>query len=107
MKTLKLIKLYIPLLICVIVINALTHTLIHAAPTIPGVQRLGEGIAAYENGEYDDAIFKLEMAVYQIEAGDKDQLWDAHFYLGLSYYLTGDNDESRNEFSEAHGITRL
>jgi formylglycine-generating enzyme required for sulfatase activity len=87
-------------------LNVLTHTLIHAAQTIPGVQRLEEGIAAYEHGEYDEAIFKLEMAVYQIEAEDKDKLWDAHFYLGLSFCLTGDNDESRKQFIEAQKISK-
>jgi hypothetical protein len=74
---------------------------VYAAQTIPGIQRLEEGITAYENGECDDAIFKLEMAVYQIGAEEKGQLWKAHFYLGLSYCLTGENDEARKQFSKA------
>jgi tetratricopeptide (TPR) repeat protein len=106
MKTTKLKNLCLTFLICVFVINALTHTLVHAAQTIPGVQRLAEGIAAYEHGEYDDAIFKLEMAVYQIPEEEKDQLWKAHLYLGLSYHLTGDNDEARNQFIKAQGIIK-
>jgi formylglycine-generating enzyme len=92
------------ILICVFIVNALTHTLVHAARTIPGVQRLEEGIADYELGEYDNAIFKLEMAVYQIGEEDKDKLWDTHFYLGLSYFLSGDKDEARKQFIKAQGI---
>ena len=106
MKTTKLKNLCLTFLICVFVINALTHTLVHAAQTIPGVQRLAEGIAAYEHGEYDDAIFKLEMAVYQIPEEEKDQLWKAHLYLGLSYHLAGDNDEAKNEFIKANSIIK-
>ena len=102
----KLKHLYLAILICVFVMNAIVISLVHAAPTIPGVQRLEEGIAAYEHGEYDDAIFKLEMAVYQIDAEDKDQLWDAHFYLGLSYHLTGDDGDARKQFIKAQGLIK-
>ena len=106
MKTVKLKHLCILILICVFVINAFAHTLVHAASTIPGVQRLQEGIAAYGHGEYDDAIFKLEMAVYQISVDDKDNLWDAHFYLGLSYLLIGDATESTKQFTKAQGLIK-
>jgi archaemetzincin len=106
MKTTTLKYLYFTILICTLVTNTITISLVHAAQTIPGVQRLEEGIVAYEHGEYDEAIFKLEMAIYQIEAEDKDKLWDAHFYLGLSYYLTGDNDETKKEFIKASGIIK-
>ena len=102
MKTIKFKKLYFTILICVLVLN--THTLVHAAQTIPGAERLEEGIAAYEHGEYDDAIFKLEMAVYQIIEKNKESLWNAHFYLGLSYCLTGDDKEANNEFRKAQEI---
>jgi formylglycine-generating enzyme len=90
------------ILICVFVLDHLI--LVYASQTIPGIQRLEEGIAAYEHGEYDDAIFKFEMAVYQIGADDKDKLWDAHFYLGLSYFLSGDNDVAKEQFIKAQGI---
>jgi hypothetical protein len=102
MKTIKLKYLCLSILICVFVLNLLMT--VSRAQTIPGVQRLEEGIAAYERGEYDDAIFKLEMAVYQIGAEDKDQLWDAQFYLGLSYHLTGKDEEARKQFSKTQGI---
>ena len=104
MKNLKLRNLCFSILICVFVMNVMATSLVHAAPTISGVQRFGEGIAAYEHGEYDDAIFKLEMAVYQIPEGENDDLWDAHFYRGLSYYLTGDNEEAMKEFVRASEI---
>ena len=106
MKTIKLKKPYISIFICVYILSALTHTFVHAAQTIPGVQRLEEGIAAYEHGEYDDAIFKLEMAIYQISVDDKENLWESHFYLGLSYYLTGDNEEAQKEFIAAQGLIK-
>jgi formylglycine-generating enzyme required for sulfatase activity len=105
MKTTKLKYFYSSILICVFVVNAIAISLVHAAPTIPNVLSLEEGIAAYEHGEFDDAIFKLEMAVYQIEAEDKDKLWEAHLYLGLSYYLSGDNSEAGKQFIKAQGIS--
>jgi formylglycine-generating enzyme len=76
------------------------------AQTISSVQRLEEGIEGYENGKYDDAIFKLEMAVYQIPVDDKENLWNAHFYLGLLYHITGDNDEAGKQFIKAQGQTK-
>jgi formylglycine-generating enzyme required for sulfatase activity len=97
-------NLYFSILICAFVLSVLSYTIVHAAQTVPGVQRLEEGIAAYEHGEYDDAVFKLEMAVYQIGEEDKDKLWDTHFYLGLSYFLSGDKDEARKQFIKAQGI---
>jgi formylglycine-generating enzyme len=77
-----------------------------AAQTISGVQRLEEGIATYEHGEYDDAIFKLEMALDQISNEDNESLWKTYFYLGLTYHLTGVNDEAREQFSKAQGISK-
>jgi hypothetical protein len=106
MKTIKLKNLYISILICVLVVNAIVISLVHAAQTIPGVQRLQEGIVAYEHGEYEDALFKLEMAKIQISEVDKDSLWSVHFYSGLSYYLIGDNDEAKKAFIKAQGITK-
>ncbi len=81
-------------------------TTVHAAQTISGVQRLEEGIADYEHGEYDNAVFKLEMAVYQIPEEEKVKLWDAHLYLGLSYLLVGNVDESTKKFSKAQVIIK-
>jgi tetratricopeptide (TPR) repeat protein len=104
MKIMKLTKLYLSILICALALSTITISPVHAAHTIPGVQRLEEGIAAYEHGEYDEAIFKLEMAVYQISEEEKDQLWDAHFYLGLSYFLSGYEEEAKKEFIAAQGI---
>jgi hypothetical protein len=93
-------------LICVLMVSALSHTLVHAAQTRPGVQRLEEGITAYGHGEYDDAIFKLEMAKIQISEGDKERLWKVHFYLGLSYCLTGENDEARKQFIKTQELIK-
>jgi tetratricopeptide (TPR) repeat protein len=99
-------SLCLSILICVFMATAIAISQVHASQTIPGVQRLKEGIAAYEHGEYDEAIFKLEMAVYQIPEEDKDQLWNAHLYLGLSYLLMGDADESTEQFIKAHGLIK-
>jgi formylglycine-generating enzyme len=104
MKNVKLKNLYLPVLVCMFVLSVFIHMLVHAAQTIPGVQRLEDGIAAYEHGEYDDAIFKLEMAKIQISEGDKESLWKVHYYSGLSYYLTGDNEEAKMEFTRANEI---
>jgi parvulin-like peptidyl-prolyl isomerase len=106
MKAVKLKNLCLFILICVFVLNAMVISLVHAAQTISGAKRLQSGIADYGNGKYDDAVFKLEMAVYQIEAEDKDKLWKAHFYLGLSYHLTGDNDEARKQFIKAQDLLK-
>ena len=97
MKTIKPKSIYIPILICVFVVSVLTHTHVHAAPTIPGVQRLEAGIADYENGKYDDAVFNLEKALDQISIEDNESLWKTHFYLGLSFYLSGSEDRARKE----------
>ncbi len=104
MKTVSVKYFYLSILICAFVLYFLIS--VHAAQTISGVKRLEDGIAAYENGEYDNAVFKLEMAVYQIPENEKDQLWDACFYLGLSYHLTGDNEESTKQFLKAQEITK-
>jgi tetratricopeptide (TPR) repeat protein len=106
MKTTKLKNLYLSFIICVFVTNVITHTLVHAARMNPGVQRLEEGIVAYEHGEYDDAIFKLEMAKIQILDDDNESLWKAHFCSGLAYYLSGDNEEAMKEFIKANEIFR-
>jgi formylglycine-generating enzyme required for sulfatase activity len=104
MKTTKLRKLYLSIFICVFVFNILMS--VSATQTIPGVQRLSEGIAAYEHGEYDDVIFNLEMVLNQISNEDKESLWKTHFYLGLSYCLTGNSDEARKQFSAAQEIIK-
>lgn len=92
------------ILVCVFVLNAFTYTLVYSAQTNPGIERLQVGIENYENGRYDDAIFYLEMALNQISVEDKEDLWDAHFYLGLSYYLLGDEEEADKEFIRANEI---
>ena len=104
MKTVKLEYLYLSILICVFVSGTFTNTLVHAAKTISGVERFQVGIESHENGKYDDAIFNLEMAKIQLSEYDKESLWNVHFYLGLSYYLTGDNEESKKEFVKAKEI---
>lgn len=72
----------------------------------PGVERLRAGIEDYEDGRYEEAIFNLEMAKIQISENDKDSLWKVYFHLGLSYYLTGDNDEAKKEFSKSQEIIK-
>jgi formylglycine-generating enzyme len=104
MKTSKLKYLYLSIIISVFVVNTIAISLVHAAQTIPGVQRLEDGIAAYGHGEYEEAIFELEMAKIQISEDDKESLWKIHFYLGLSYCLKGDNDDTKKEFINAKEI---
>ncbi len=104
MKTKKLKYFYVVILICVLVLNVLMS--VPTAQTISGVKRLEEGMAAYEQGEYDNAVFRLEMAVYQMPEEEKGQLWDAHFYLGISNMLLGNTDEVREEFVTAQGIIK-
>ena len=106
MKTVKLEYLCLSILICVFVLGTFTNTLVHAAKTTSGVERLPAGIDNYENGKYDDAIFNLEMAVYQILEEEVELLWDAHLYLGLSYLLIGNTDESKKEFIKASSIIK-
>jgi tetratricopeptide (TPR) repeat protein len=104
MKTAILKQFCLPILICVLVVNAMINTLVHASQTITGVQRVKEGITAYEYGEYDEAIFKLEKAKTQILGDDKAKLWEIHFYVGLSHYLLGETDKSRQAFIKAKEI---
>jgi hypothetical protein len=106
MKTIKLKNLCFSILICVFVVYVIAISLVHAAPSIPGVQRLEEGIVAYEDGDYDDAIFNLEMAKIQLHEDDKENMWKTHLFLGLSYLLLGDADGSRNEFINAKKIEK-
>jgi tetratricopeptide (TPR) repeat protein len=106
MKTIKLKITCISIFICVLVLSAITISLVHAVQTISGIQRLEAGIADYENGKYDDAVFNLEKALDQISIEDNESLWKTHLYLGLSYCLTGDSDEARKQFSAAQGIIK-
>jgi formylglycine-generating enzyme len=106
MKTTKLRNLCLSILVIAFVINAMAISLVHAAQTIPGVERLEKGIADYENGKYEEAGTKLEMALDQISNEDNESLWKTHFYLGLSYCLTGNNDEARKQFSAAQKIIK-
>ncbi len=83
------------ILISVFVFNVLMS--VSAAQTNSGNKRLEKGIESYEDGKYDGSIFNLEMAKIQISEDDKERLWKVHFYLGLSYYLTGDNEAAEKE----------
>lgn len=93
MKAIKLIKTYISILMCVFVLNAFDHTLVHAAQTISGAERLEAGIDSFKAGRYEEAIIDLEVAI-----------WEVHVYLGLSYYLSGENEKAKNEFKKAKEI---
>ena len=96
MKTVKLKHLYLSIIICVFVLNFLMS--VSTAKTISGIQRLEKGIASYESGNYLNAVINLEVALTELSDNDKENLWDAHLYLGLSYLLLGDTDGSRKEF---------
>lgn len=98
----KLRLLCIPLLICLFTLDI--NTDVFAGKLGSGIERLEDGIEDYKNGKYHDAIFKLEMAKIQISEDDKEGLWKAHFYLGSSYLLTGDEKEAINEYINAKKI---
>jgi formylglycine-generating enzyme required for sulfatase activity len=104
MKTVKLKHLCFLIIICESMMNILPLTFVHGAQTTPGVVRLGKGIEYYESGKYEEAIFNFEMAKIQISEDDKESLWEVHFYSGLSYCLTGDKDEAKEEFIKANEI---
>ncbi len=74
------------------------------AQTRFGVERLRTGIGAYERGEYDVAVFRLELALDRFSDEEKEYLWTVHLYLGLSHYLMGDKDEAVEEFVRANEI---
>ena len=77
---------------------------VQAAQQNPGIERLMAGIESYENGSYEEAIFKLEMALTELPDDDKENTWETHFYLGLSYFLLGEDDEAKNAFNKAKEI---
>ena len=77
---------------------------VHAEQQNPGVERLKAGIESYEDGSYEEAIFKLEMALIELPDDDKENTWEAHFYLGLSYYLSGEDEQAKREFNKAKEI---
>lgn len=104
MKTVKQKHLYFSILICVLVLNFLMS--VSTAQTISGIQRLEKGIAGYENGNYLNAVINIEAALKEIPKDDKENLWDAHFYLGLAYLLLGDADESKMEFNKAQKMIK-
>jgi hypothetical protein len=72
----------------------------HAARRGPGIASLKSGIVNYEAGNYDDAILKLEIALIQLPEYDKEGLWKARFYLGLSYYNIGEYVDARKEINK-------
>jgi len=102
MKTIKQKHLYLSIFICVFVLNFLMS--VHAEQQNPGVERLKAGIESYEDGSYEEAIFKLEMALIELPDDDKENTWEAHFYLGLSYYLSGEDEQAKREFNKAKEI---
>lgn len=102
MKTVKLKHLYFLVFICVFVLSFLMSVL--SAQTNSGIERLQDGIADYENGRYDEAIFNLEMSKIQLSEDDKERLWKAHIYAGSSYYRLRRKEESRMEFVRAKKI---
>jgi len=104
MKTVKLKYLYLSIIICALALNNFIN--VHAGQKNPGIERLNVGIENYENGKYDDAIFNLEMAKIQLSEFDKDNLWSAYFYLGLSYCLLEEKEESKKEFNKANDIIK-
>jgi len=100
-------NLYLPLFLCVLCAFALnTYSVAFAAQQSPGVERMKAGIESYENGSYEDAIFKLEMALIELPQDDKENTWEAHFYLGLSYYLSGEDEQAKNAFNKAKDIIK-
>jgi serine/threonine-protein kinase PpkA len=70
----------------------------HADGKGSGVAALESGIENYERGNYDDAILKLEIALIQIPEESSEDQWKAQFYLGLSYYHTGEYKEAGEKF---------
>lgn len=72
----------------------------HAARKGPGIAALKSGMENYEAGNYDDAILKLEIALIQLPGNDKEGLWKAQFYLGLSYYNVEEYVEARKEINK-------
>ncbi len=74
------------------------------AQTRFGVERLRAGIGAYERGEYDVAVFRLELALDRFSDEEKEYLWTVRLYLGLSHYLMGERDEAVKEFVRANEI---
>lgn len=104
MQTVKLKLFCFSILICALVLNILIS--VSTAQTISGIERFQVGIDNYENGKYEDAIFNLEMAMNQMPEEDKEDLWNVHFYLGLSYLLLGDAEEATKEFSKSQEIIK-
>ncbi len=74
------------------------------AQTRFGVERLRTGIGAYERGEYDVAVFRLELALDRFSDEEREYLWTVRLYLGLSHYLLGERDEAVKEFVRANEI---
>ncbi len=55
-----------------------------------GLERLRTGIGAFERVEYDDAVFNLELSTIRFSEEDRENLWKAYFYLGLSHFCAGE-----------------
>jgi formylglycine-generating enzyme len=69
-----------------------------------GIKGMWMGIESYVNGNYNDATFNLEAAVNQIPEEEKENLWNAHLYLGLSYYILGNSAEAKRVFRKASSV---
>jgi len=101
-SALKSTILYIHLFLCAFTLNIFNDA--YAEQPYSGIERLKAGIESYENGSYEEAIFKLEIALIELPQGDKENIWEAHFYLGMSHYLLGEDVEARKEFIKAKEI---
>ena len=100
----KLQLLCIPLLICLFTPDINTN--VFAGKLGGGIERLEDGIEDYKNGKYSEAILNLGIALIQLPEDDKEDQWKAHFYLGSSYLLMGDEDEAKKEYINAKKIIK-
>lgn len=71
-----------------------------------GRKSLKQGISAYEEGKYEEAIGILKLATHQFPSDDREGFWEAYFYIGLSYHILGRSDEAMNMFRSAYAVSR-
>lgn len=79
---------------------------LYASNNSPGNERLEKRIDGYESGRYLNAVINLEIASKELPKKDKESLWETYLYLGLSYLLLGDADESTKQFIKAQNIIK-
>lgn len=70
-----------------------TNTLVFGKQSNTLNERLEAGIDSFKAGRYEEAIIDLEVTI-----------WEVHVYLGLSYYLSGENEKAKNEFKKAKEV---